>query len=151
MKHYNSLPILLIDSQLKQKKFKDFYFLTHFTVSLSNIAQIKVQSLHVVSDEVGHLFNKLKINYMYFLIPLVISKSNMVSSIAALPQCTKYPMQCSLPEKKYYYTTVSSHKAKCGLIHTKMKRFSSARTSGVKSYGMGTASEYNRIKIPFTC
>lgn len=87
MKHYNSLPILLIDLQLKQKKFKDFSFLTHFTVSLSNTAQIKMQSLHVFSDELGHLFKKLKINYTYFLITLVMSKSNMVSSLAALPQC----------------------------------------------------------------
>lgn len=85
MKHYNSLPILLIDLQLKQKKFKDFSFLTHFTISLSTIAEIKVQSLHVISDEVGHLFKKLKIDYTFFLIPLVMSKSSMVSSIVALP------------------------------------------------------------------
>lgn len=99
MKHYNSLPILLIDLQLKQKKFKDFSFLTHFTISPSNIAQIKAQSLHAFSDELGHLFKKLKINYTYFLIPLVMSKSNMVLSIAAPPQCTKYPTQHSVPEK----------------------------------------------------
>lgn len=86
MKHYNSLTILLIDLQLKQKKFKDFSFLTHFTVSPSNIAEIKVQSLHVISDKLGHLFKKLKIDYTYFLIPLVISRSSMVSSIVALPQ-----------------------------------------------------------------
>lgn len=86
MKHYNSLPILLIDLQLKQKKFKDFSFLTHFTISLSTIAEIKVQSLHVISDEVGHLFKKLKIDYTYFLIPLVMSKISMVSSIVALPE-----------------------------------------------------------------
>lgn len=83
-KHYNSLPILLIDLQLKQKKFKDFSFLTHFTISLSNIAEIKVQSLHVIYDKLGHLFRKLKIDYTYFLIPLVMSKG-MVSRIVALP------------------------------------------------------------------
>lgn len=85
MKLYNSLPILLIDLQLKQKKFKDFSFLTHFTISLSNIAEIKVQSLHVISDKLGHLFRKLKIDYSYLLIPLVMTKSSMVSRIVALP------------------------------------------------------------------
>lgn len=98
MKRYNSLPILLIDLQLKQKKFKDFSFLTCFTISPSNIAQIKVQRLHVLSDELRDLF-KLKFNYTYFLISLVMSKSNMVSHIAALPQCAKYPIQHSVPEK----------------------------------------------------
>lgn len=55
--------------------------------------------LTFLSDAVGYLFKKLKINYTYFPIPPVISKSKMVSSIAALPQCTKYPTQYSMTEK----------------------------------------------------
>lgn len=55
--------------------------------------------LTFLSDVVGHLFKKLKINYTYFPIPPVISKSKMVSSIAALPRSTKYPSQHSMTEK----------------------------------------------------